>query len=173
MNASIQILAHGRPLRLHYDALLEYHGGGALAGLAIGFRAMQYAGEVLSTVRTWDRKDLAVVSWHSGPGVRDAIEFVTRAITRRRFELRETDGAKNCAAAGAFRFEVGDGRRAVQVQLREGLVPTEFFALAENQNRSAHEEAELARLKTDVATAVMQQPWQALFEIAVRESACA
>lgn len=173
MSASIPILDHGRPLRLDCDGLMEYHGGGALAGAAIGFRAMEYAGKVLSTVRPWDREDLSVVSWHGGPGVRDAIEFVTCAITRGRFELREGDGARNCAAAGAFRFEVSDGRRVVKLLLREGLVPARFFTLAAISERSPGEEAELAHLKSEVAAEVMERPLTQVFELAVRERASA
>lgn len=172
MSAVISIRDHGRPLRLAYDSLLVYHGGGALAGATIGFRAMEYAGEVLSTVRPWDREDLSVVSWHSGPGVRDAIEFVTRAITRGRFELREeSDGARNCAAASAFRFEVSDGRRVVKLLLREGLVPARFFALAAIGERSVDEETELARLKSEAAAGVMGRLLAQVFELAVRERA--
>lgn len=173
MSASIPILDHGRPLRLDCEGLIEYHGGGALAGAAIGFRAMEYAGVALSTARLWDRKDLAVVSWHGGSGVRDAIEFVTRAITRGRFELLEVEGGQNCASASAFRFEVGDGRRVVQLLLREGLVSARFFALAGIDDRSADEQVELARLKSAVAAAVMTQPLRELFDVSVRELACA
>ncbi|MDQ6872802.1 MAG: hypothetical protein M3037_12500 [Gemmatimonadota bacterium] len=75
--------------------------------------------------------------------------------------------------ASAFRFEVGDGNRNVQLWLREGVVPQRFFALAGISHRTADEEAEFVRLKSEIAVAVMQQPPQDLFEISVRDSAYA
>lgn len=169
MNTDIDILDHGEPLRLGYDSLLEYHGRAALAGAAIGFRAMACAGAALSGTRIWDRKDLSVVSWHGGPGVRDAIEFITRVITRGHFELRKADDTPSCATVTAFRFEVGDGARVAQITLREDVVAPPFFQLARTAGRNAQQEAELSRLKTEVACSVMQLPLHQLFELRIRE----
>jgi hypothetical protein len=169
MGASIAILDHGRPLSLDYPALLAYHGGGALAGAAIGFRAMQAAAAVLGAERTWDRKDLLVVSWHDGPGIRDAIEFVTRAITRGRFELRVGEGPHNCAALTAFRFELSDGTRTVALRLKDGVLPPRFLELAGTERRSAQQQGELDGLKSTVAAEVVARPLSKLFAPVVRE----
>ena len=169
VDSTIVIHDHGRPLRLEFSALLAYHGGGALAGAAIGYRAMAAAGAVLSAEQPWDRQSLSVVSWHNGPGVRDAIEFVTRAITRNRFERRESGAAPGCSSAAAFRFEVADGRRVVGLSLRGQVVDPAFFELAGTPSRSPQQEAELTRLKAVVADAVMALPADRLFEIRVRE----
>lgn len=169
VNGTITILDHCWPLRLEYPALLAYHGGGALAGAAIGFRAMAAAGAALSAEYPWDRRDLSVVSWHNGPGVRDAIEFVTRAITRGRFERRESGAMQNCGAADAFRFEVADGRHVARVALREHAVTPAFFGLARTPSRSLQQEAELIHLKAVVADSVMALPADRLFEISLQE----
>ena len=171
VDGAIVIHDHGRPLRLEFSALLAYHGGGALAGAAIGYRVMAAAGAVLSAEQPWDRQSLSVVSWHNGPGVRDAIEFVTRAITRDRFERRESGAAPGCSSAAAFRFEVADGRRVVGLSLRGQVVDPAFFALAGTPSRSPQQEAELTWLKAVVADAVMALPADRLFEIRVREQA--
>ena len=171
VDGTIAIHDHGRPLRLDFPALLAYHGGGALAGAAIGFRAMAAAGAALSAERPWDRRTLTVVSWHNGPGVRDAIEFVTRAITRERFERRESGSVQSCGARDAFRFELADGRHVVCLALREDIVAPAFFELAGTPSRSPQQEAELTRLKAVVADAVMALPADRLFDISVREQA--
>jgi hypothetical protein len=171
VDSTIVIYDNDRPLRLEYSALLAYHGGGALAGAAIGFRAMAAAGAALSGEQAWDRRSLSVVSWHNGPGVRDAIEFVTRAITRDRFELRKSASAQGCGAASAFRFELADGHHVVSLSLRERAVTPAFFELAATAPRTPQQEAELTRLKAVVADAVMALPTDRLFEISVREQA--
>lgn len=171
VDATIAIHDHGRPVRLDFPALLAYHGGGALAGAAIGFRAMAAAGSALSAGQPWDRRTLTVVSWHNGPGVRDAIEFVTRAITRGRFERRESGSVQSCGARDAFRFELADGRHVVHLALREHIVDPAFFELAGTPSRSPQQEAELTRLKAIVADAVMALSADRLFDISVREQA--
>ncbi len=168
MTPTIAILDHGRPLQLDFAALCAYHGGGALAGAAIGFQAMAAAGCALSAKQTWDRQDLQVVSWHEGPGVQDAIEWVTRAITRGRYRLA-TDAHANCSSCAAFRFEIADKNRRVIVQLLEGIIPPRFFALASLQLRSAEQTIELTELKSSVASLVIATSIEQLFMLEVLE----
>lgn len=164
MPASILIRDHGRLIELHYASLLEYHGDGALAGAAIGFQAMACAAARLSGARrVWDRRDLHVVSWHHGPGVRDAIEFVTRAVTRNRY-TQHADGG-SCARLDAFRFLLRERALEVSVALRPGVVSEEFFALASLPQRDAAQEIALVRLKAEVAERVITSPAERLFDV--------
>jgi hypothetical protein len=176
MRDAIRIRDNGPVLPLAYESLLAYHGGGALAGVAIGYCAMAYAGQALSNGEVWNRRDLQVISWHGGPGILDAIEFVTRAITRGRFELRQIEGANivtgdgpGCDSVSAFRFEVNDGKLFALLQLREEVVAPPFFELARMTGRTVAEEAELTRLKFEVADSVMALPLPALFELNVAD----
>lgn len=45
----IAIANNGGIIRLSYSALLEYHGGGAVFGATVGFRALQAAYHTLSS----------------------------------------------------------------------------------------------------------------------------
>jgi hypothetical protein len=165
MNTDVGIFDHGRPVHLTYEGLVGYHGGAALAGAAIGFRALGYAGSVLSTHKTWDRKDVSVISWHDGPGMLDAIEYVTRAITRARFRMHSDGKGRSCAAPKAFRLEVSNGPQRVQVLLRDGAVVQKFFSLAGMLERDAAAEQQLSRLKAEASKAVMHSPNRQLFEL--------
>lgn len=167
MSAPLLILDHGRPLRLHVESLFEYHGGGALAGAALGFQAMSCAGAALSKAHCWDRRDLRLRSWHSGPGVVDALEFVTRCVSRGRYRQERVDGAGNCATSSAFRFEVESGGQLARLLLRDGMVDAEFFALAGIAQRSDREEERLSRLKQQVAQQVLARPAAELFALDV------
>jgi hypothetical protein len=153
----IRINDHGRPVELDYDSFVAYHGGGALTGAAIAYRAMGLAGRLLSASRPWDRETLSVVTTHKGPGVRDGIEYVTRCVTRGSFEVRPDPALKtSCAAEEAFRFTVSDGERMAQIALRPGVVDRRFFD-AVRRCDAGHEEAraELEALKVSVAAEVM------------------
>ena len=116
---------------LTYEGLLAFHQGEAIWGASVGFRAMQTAGLALSTNRLRDRKDLSVVSAHPGPGVRDAIEYVTRCVSRDRFRLFGSNQSSGCQAKMEFRWWVSDSSKTVEIGLCPGLVPSNFFDLLE------------------------------------------
>lgn len=171
IDTQIEIADHGRLLRLDYSQLLAYHGGGALAGAALGFRAVQRAAAALSQDTSWERSTLSVTSAHRGPGIVDAIEFVTRCVTRDRFQL-ENDAAGNpCGSLSAFRFRFSDGRREAEVVLHDGVVPAEFFAAVKRskaQPDSQQVRAELTAWKARVAAQVMASSPTALYSLRTR-----
>lgn len=165
---TIEIADHGRVWRLNYSELAAYHGGGAVFGAAVGFRMLQLAARALSENGLWDRKDLAIVSYHPGAGVRDAVEFVTRCVTRGRYESPET--TKACHDSMRFEWRVSDGRRDVSLKLRDGFVPGRFFELAGRKSAgqaSAHEEHELEALKVPLSELLWEEPLEFLFHLSL------
>src|SRR4051812_8155600 len=75
-------MAEEDPVEIGFETVAAYHGQAALAMLAVTFRALQSALERLSPGAPPKRSEITVVSGHPGPGVRDAFECVTRAVTR-------------------------------------------------------------------------------------------
>lgn len=169
MKSIIPIRDHGRPLQLDYDSFVAYHGGGALTGAAIAYRAMGLAGRLLSASRPWDRQDLSVVTTHKGPGVRDGIEYVTRCVTRGRFEVRPDPALHtSCAAEEAFRFSVSDGERTAEIVLWPGVIDPRFFDAVRRMDAGDETaRAELEALKVSVAAEVMAMDDAQLFSARV------
>ncbi len=169
IQTQIQIADHSRLLQLDYLQLLVYHGGGALAGAALGFRAMQAAAAALSKETPWDRKELSVSSAHRGPGVMDALEFVTRCVTRGSFNTHSDDSLGNpCGSNAAFRFRVIDGRHRLDLALREGSIPAEFFAAVQASRAQPHSDqarVELANWKRKTADQIMSIAPEALYAL--------
>ena len=167
MLCPIHIRDHGRALLMDYEQFLDYHDGSALAGATIGWRAMERAGMILSDDEIWDRAELSVSARHDGPGVRDALEYVTRCFTRERYHGEAPRGQGSpCGSAVDFHFTVSDGRRVVQVQLREDVVPESFFAAARRcreEPASMEARAVLSEQKAAVAAAVMGMDLRELF----------
>ncbi|MGQ0622973.1 MAG: hypothetical protein ACT4QA_24210, partial [Panacagrimonas sp.] len=163
----IHICDQGRALLLDYEQFMEYHDCGALAGAAIGWRAMEQAAMLLSDVEVWDRADLTVTARHDGPGVRDALEYVTRCFTRNRYQSETPQGRGGpCGSAVDFHFTVSDGRRVVAVVLREGMVPESFFAAVSrcrDEPDSMDARAVLSEQKAAVANAVVDRELRELF----------
>ncbi len=158
MRFAIHIRVNGLSMLLDYDAFLEYHDASALAGATVAWRAMEQAAILLSDVEIWSRGDLSVSARHDGPGVRDALEYVTRCFTRDRYQRDKPRGRGGpCTSAEDFHFTVNDGRRVVSVALREGAIDEAFFTAAarsREQPDSAEVQALLSRQKLIAAEAV-------------------
>ncbi len=161
----INIADDGQVLRLNFSGLLEYHGGGAVFGAAVGFRALQAAGRILSRDQTWDRKNLQVFTGHPGPGVRDAIEYVTRVVTRGGFQ---PPAETQCNSSMKFVWKMDEGKSSVILRLRDGFLPPRFFELLDriqSDKDTPDARKEFAALKLQLSRSIWDQPLDELFEI--------
>lgn len=167
-NPKLCVLAEEGPLPIGFDAVRAYHGHGALAMLALTFQGLRGA---LARLAPEDdpvpRKELTVVSGHPGPGVRDAFEFVTRAVTRNCYTvdltLPEARYSKN--ADKSYSFHLRHGARKVQAVLRPGVLPPEFFDLLGAQDADAQRRH--AELRRQIAARVVAQEPESLFTYVV------
>ncbi|MCG6206533.1 hypothetical protein LPW26_17935 [Rhodopseudomonas sp. HC1] len=163
------IIVEGEENLIHiaYDAVAAYHGQAALAMLAVTFQALRLMLPALSPQRPPRRADLVVVSGHPGPGVRDAFEFVTRAVTRGVYTVdRALPHARLCPGVDmSYSWRLSAGDRSVGAALRAGVVPERFFELiARGGARSDEENVELSALKRRVADDVLAAAPDTLFE---------
>ena len=165
--STIRIADKGEILTLDYAGARALHRGDSWWGLAVGFRAMQVAAEELSRARLWDRDRLNVVSGHPGPGVRDAIDYVTRCIERHRFALiEELAGATNCSREMKYEWWLGDEEAAVAVSLCPDFVPQQFYELLDrlgSQQERANDRSQFDTLKADLEARIWREPLSANF----------
>ncbi|MBA3731737.1 MAG: hypothetical protein H0W93_05130 [Gammaproteobacteria bacterium] len=130
----LTIADHGKVRHLSYAGLLDFHQGDSWWGLSVGFRALQLAGKMLSRKQLWDREHLRVRSGHPGAGVRDAVEYVTHCVSRKRFYLAMPAHAMRCSRDMRFEWRISDECETVVVRLRRGFVPNAFFDLLDRLN---------------------------------------
>ncbi|MBP0574642.1 hypothetical protein J8J27_28435, partial [Mycobacterium tuberculosis] len=86
----IRILDHGSELVVRFDACVAFHGRTSIGGLALGFRLMQRALADLAPGRVPERDEIRFRTAFPGPGLRDAVEMVSRAATRGVYIVDET-----------------------------------------------------------------------------------
>ena len=72
---SLRVMGEEEAIEIGFPALAAFHGQSALAMLAITFQGLRGAFDILSPAVPPPRAEIAVVSGHPGPGVRDAFEF--------------------------------------------------------------------------------------------------
>ena len=74
-------------IEITFDDVKKFHGTRSLCGLTVGFTVLRAAWASLSDGKPLDRNDISVATAFPGPGARDAVEMVTRAVTRGAFKV--------------------------------------------------------------------------------------
>jgi hypothetical protein len=150
--ATLEVRDAGRLLRFGLDDLMRYHGPGFPGGVAHGFTAMRRAWPLLDPAGPPERREIRVDTAFRGPGGRDAIELVTRAVTEDRFTVTTAlERPDRGPTLERYVFRFGYRGRTVTVQIRAGFVTDEFIALSRTPDRSPEQEAHLAVLKQEMA----------------------
>ena len=162
---SIRVVGEEEPIEIGFDAVAAYHGQAALAMLAVTFQGLRAAFVELSPTGMPWRSSLSVVSGHPGPGVRDAFEFVTRAVTRNAYTVDRSlpDARYNPHVDMSYSFRISLDGRTVQVVLRDNVLPPRFFEVGWIKEKSASEAAEYSALKREIAARVLASEPEALF----------
>jgi hypothetical protein len=167
MTDLVAVRERGQVLRFGFDDVLRYAGPGSPAGVAIGFKTLQHAFDVLSPGAPPERRSIRVRTAFRGPGARDAFEAVTRSVTDGRFTVdRALLRADRGLLLEDFVFEIGVGGPAATLLLRDGFVTAEFVDLARTENRTDVQEHRLDELKAQLAQRVMATPAAEVFDLA-------
>ncbi len=142
----------GAVLRFGWADLMRYHGPAAPGGVAHGFTAMRRAWPLLAPDGPPERREVRLATAFPGPGARDAVELVTRAVTEDRYLVDPALGRpERGRTLERYVFRFGYRDRVVTLSIREGFVTDEFIALSRAPDRSAAEEAHLTVLKQEMA----------------------
>ena len=139
----VRIKDRGEVKEIDYHGAITTHLGSLWLGTGGGYRAMQAAAEALSADGLWSRDDLYVVGAHPGPGVRDAIDYVTGVVGRDRYKVvSDADCGMKCNSSMKFEWWVSDRRRTAFVKLREDFVPPAFYELSDRLGTAAETKAD-------------------------------
>jgi hypothetical protein len=167
----VRIKDRGEVKEIDYHGAITTHLGSLWWGTAVGYRAMQAAAEALSTDGLWSRDDLYVVGAHPGPGVRDAIDYVTGVVGRDRYKLvSDADCGMKCNSSMKFEWWVSDRRRTASVKLREDFVPREFYELSDRLGTAAETKADkrlFQIFKVTLSTRIWAAPLSRNFDVEV------
>ncbi len=167
MTDTLQVLDDGRAITFSFEEMLKYHGPSAPGGVAHAFKVLERACPLLDPGGPPERREIVVNTAFGGPGARDGIEMVTRAMTGDRYVV---DRALARPELGPnrerFVFRLGYRGRSVTLLLREGYVTDEFIALARKQGRGAADAARLDELKGEMADRVMGSPAEEVYDTA-------
>lgn len=160
MTTTLDVLDQGTPISFTVDDLLKYHGPGFVGGVAHGFKALERALPLLADGGLPERREIRVETAFPGPGARDAMELVIRAVTGDRYlvDTELGDEAVVASAVGRYFFRFICGSITVELRLRPGMVAEEFLELGRRGASTPEERARLEWLKQDMADRLHSHP---------------
>ena len=124
------------PLEITFDDLKKYHGTRSICGLSVGFTVLRAAWASLSDGEPLDRNDISVATAFGGAGARDAIEMITRAVSRDAFDVvkdKQADAQIAEAAKGAYWYRITVKGRVIEFGLKQSVLPDDFVRLRRKQ----------------------------------------
>ena len=143
MTDTIEVVDFATSLQFTFDDLRRYSGPRSVGGLAHSFRVMQRVFPLLSPDGPPARREIHVRTAHPGPGLRDGIELVTRAVIEDRFRydpaFARTNGGERMSW-WVFEFTYRD--RVVTAHAREEFVPEALMHFALLGRKATPEERE-------------------------------
>jgi hypothetical protein len=162
-NINISIIDNGKVVSISFNEVLKYHTGNAWFGLSIAFRALELAANTFKKANLiWNRDQLTIVSAHPGPGVKDAIEYITHCISNHKFSLTaECTDSNSCNSNMRFAWWVSNDTHTAFISLRQNFIPDLFNELLDRlgtTNEQGDDQQDFSRLKQDLANKILQQP---------------
>lgn len=156
MSDTITVIDDGHPVTLSFDAINAYHGGSFPDGVAHALKAMQAAFPMLSNTLV-ERREIEIVTAYDGPGGRDALEAVTRALTEGRLTIDPSLGTADPITdpPGPYVFRFTYRGRSVEARVKPGHIRPDFALLNGWTQKTADDIARHEELKAEMANRLL------------------
>ncbi|WP_319518666.1 hypothetical protein [uncultured Martelella sp.] len=156
MHDTITVSEGGRALTFSFDDIMAYHGGGFPGGVVHGLKAMQAAFPLLDDAPL-ERREISVLTAFTGPGGRDALEMVTRALTENRLAVFRPLGGKDVITdpPGPYLFRFAYRGKTAEAVIKPGHVLEEFVRLGGKKDKTTEETERHEALKHEMANRLL------------------
>jgi len=158
----IRIMDCGQVIEIRYENCIQYAGRDSIGGVALGFRLMQRAIRDLSPGIIPERKSFKIRTCFPGPGTKDAVEFITRAVTRGEYLVDQAFLHQAPEAViGRLGFEVTIGDATARYVTMDGAMSEEFIRIGrlnKTDRITFEEKLRWTQLKESLARTLMDTP---------------
>lgn len=155
----IRVAERGREVAFSFEDLLRYAGPGSPGGVANAFKVLERSLPLLEPDGACERREIQIATAFGGPGARDGLELVTRAVTGERYRIDlSLERPELGRTRERFVFALTYRDRSATLVLREGIVTDEFIDLARTEERTSGQAARLDELKLELMERVMSLP---------------
>jgi hypothetical protein len=168
---SITVFEAGRPVTFTFADIMRFHGPGFPGGVVHALKAMQAAFPLLSELPP-ERREIHLETAFSGPGGRDAIEMVMRAVSEGRMTVDRALGGKDVISdpPGPYFWRFLYRGRIAETVIRPGHVREEFVRLAAKPDRNPEEVERLTALKAEMAYRLLPISAKEVYNASLRPS---
>jgi hypothetical protein len=167
MEPTIEVLDGERLLSFTFADLMRYHGPGSPGGVAHAFKVLERGLPLLAGGEPPQRREIELRTAFGGPGARDGVELVTRAVTGERYVVdRSLARPERGRTRANFVFELTYRETTVTLALREGFVTDEFIDMIAKQDKTPADDARFVELKDELAARVMGATAGEVYELA-------
>lgn len=161
MKTNFTLTDHGQPLTVTFEGCTQYHGRDSIGGMTLGFALVEFAVSRLGAIMgcPLPREGIRFETAFPGPGVQDAVEFTTRAVSRGNWVIVDPDTVPDAPEGvyGRLWFALTTPTHRVVMQIRPGVLSEDFIKTG-RQYKSGDRPAELlthwTELKEGLAKAV-------------------
>lgn len=166
MTSTLTVIDQGTTLDFTFEDALRYHGPQAPGGVAHAYKVLERALGVLGKDAPVERRELVITTSHSGPGVRDTFELVTRGVTEGRYTVDQAYARPERGNTLAqYVFQIDYRGESITLIIREGFVVDEFIELVGKADRTPEENARLVVLKHEMTDRVMASPADKIYDV--------
>lgn len=164
--SEVSVVEGGAPLVYTFGDLMRYHGPSAPGGVAHAFKVLERALPLLDEGHPIERREVEIATAHGGPGVRDAFEMVTRAVTGGRYVVDPALARPERGSTLAnYVFRLDSRGSSVTLQVRDGFVADEFIELVNRSGRTDAEESRLVVLKQEMTDRLLVVPATEVYDL--------
>lgn len=168
MTETIAVKHFQGQVEISYEDLSKYHDKDHWGGVALAFKIIQYAARELNNNQPLDRNLVSVKTGLNPPGLMDAFEFLTRAVTRQRIIVDPSLDQGPASPFGKFAFVVQYGKSLIGLRLKAGILPDDFAELGHKCEAGFGTEEETERwngLKHGLGDKIMKHDPAEILEI--------
>lgn len=164
----ITVRENGQDLTFSFSDINAYHGGGFPGGVTHALKAMQAAFPLISDTPP-ERREISVLTAFSGPGGRDALEMITRALTDGRLVVDKSIGGKDVISdhPGPYVFRFTYRGKMAEAVIKPGHVREEFVVLGAKKDKTPEEIARHEDLKAEMANRLLPLPAAEIYAVSL------
>jgi len=116
---------------LYYDEMKKYHGNDFVGGIAMAYKIVETTLDLTTHDKTLNRQDFFFTTAIEGPGIIDGIEYLTRAITQKRYTVQKDLNIKAPKAPdGYFTFKITHNKKTIYLTLKDWVFSDQFSLVA-------------------------------------------
>lgn len=171
MQTRFTLTDHGEPLTLTLEGCIQYHGRDSIGGMTLGFALVGFAVSRLGAIMgaPIPREDIRFEAAFPGPGVQDAVEFTTRAVSRGNWVIVSPDTVPDAPEGvyGRLWFALTTPAHRVVMQIKPGVLSDDFIETGrkfKSGDRSPELLAHWSAVKESLAKAVEENDIETLMD---------